>query len=287
MTAIEFRLLGPLEVWRGGRQLAVGGAKPRALLAMLLLHAGEAVSTDRLIDALWGERPPPTAANALQAHVAALRRALEPDRTNRGAEGVLVTRAPGYLLRVVGDELDVARFERLLAEGRDALPSDPATAARLLREALGLWRGPALADFAFESFAQAHAARLEEARLAALEDRLEADLALGRHVEVVPELEGLVAEHPLRERLAGQLMLALYRCGRQADACRIFHATRSRLVEDLAMEPQPSLRRLLQRILEQDPTLDWSAPNGATVLRANAERAGSQPASRADFVRRA
>ena len=287
MTAIEFRLLGPLEVWRGGRQLAIGGPKPRALLAMLLLHAGEAVSTDRLIDALWGECPPPTAANALQAHVAALRRALEPDRANRGADGVLVTRAPGYLLRVVGGELDVERFERLLAEGRDALPSDPAAAAGLLREALGLWRGPALADFVFESFAQADAARLEEARLAALEDRLEADLALGRHVEVVPELEGLVAEHPFRERLAGQLMLALYRCGRQADASRVFHATRSHLVKELAMEPEPSLRRLLQRVLEQDPTLDWSAPNGATVHGANAEGpVHNLPAELTSFVGR-
>ena len=285
MTAIEFRLLGPLEVWRGGRQLAIGGAKPRTLLAMLLLHAGEAVSTDRLIDALWGECPPPTAANALQAHVAALRRALEPDRASRGADGILVTRAPGYLLRVAANELDVERFERLVVEGRDALA--PAAAARLLREALGLWRGPALADFVFESFAQTEAARLEEVRLAALEDRLEADLALGRHAEVVPELDGLVAEHPLRERLAGQLMLALYRCGRQADASRVFHATRSRLVKELAMEPEPSLRRLLQRVLEHDPTLDWSAPNGATVHGANAEApVHNLPAELTSFVGR-
>jgi predicted ATPase/DNA-binding SARP family transcriptional activator len=287
VTAIEFRVLGPLEVWRDGQQLAVRGGKPRALLAMLLLHAGEAVSTDRLIDALWGERPPPTAANALQAHVSALRRAFEPDRRNTGADGVLITRTPGYLLRIAGDEFDVARFERLLTEGRDVLPGDPAAAAGLLREALGLWRGPALADFVFEPFALAEAARLEELRLGAVEDRLEADLALGRHAEVVAELEGLLAEHPLRERLAGQLMLALYRCGRQADASRVFHATRSRLVEELAMEPEPSLRRLLQRILEQDLTLDWSAPNGATARRGNGERtAHNLPAELTSFIGR-
>ena len=286
MIAIEFRLLGPLEVWRGGQQLAVRGAKPRALLAMLLLHAGEAVSTDRLIDALWGERPPPTAANALQAHVAALRRALEPARANRRANGVLATRTPGYLLRVAGDELDIARFERLVGDGRDALPVDPAAAARLFRDALSLWRGPALADFLFEPFAQPEAARLEELRLGALEDRLEADLALGRHAEVVPDLEALVAAHPLRERMAGQLMVALYRCGRQADASRVFHATRSRLVEELAMEPEASLRRLLQRILEHDPTLDWSAPTRATE-GANGQRpAHNLPAELTSFVGR-
>ncbi len=262
VTAIEFRLLGPLEVWRAGQQLAVRGAKPRALLAMLLLHAGEAVSTDRLIDALWGERPPATAANALQAHVAALRRALELDRETREADRVLITRAPGYLLRVTAGEVDITRFERLVAKGRSALLDDAAAASRLLAEALGLWRGPALADFIFEPFAQSEAARLEELRLGALEDRLEADLALGRHAELTPELEGLLAEHPLRERLAGQLMLALYRCGRQGDASRVFHATRARLIEELAMEPERSLRELLQRILEQDAKLDWSSPNG-------------------------
>ncbi len=287
MTAIEFRLLGPLEVFRAGEPLAVRGAKPRALLAMLLLHAGEAVSTDRLIDALWGERPPATAANALQAHVAAVRRALEPDRGSRGADGLLVTRVPGYLLRVTADELDITRFERLVADGQSALQGDAAAAAQLLTEALGLWRGPALADFVFEPFAQSEAARLEELRLGALEDRLEADLALGRHAEVVPELEGLIAEHPLRERLAGQLMLALYRCGRQGHASRVFHATRSRLVEELAMEPERSLRGLLQQILEQDPRLDWSAPSGAIARDPNRERpAHNLPVELTSFVGR-
>jgi DNA-binding SARP family transcriptional activator len=178
VAEIEFRLLGPLEVVRGGRSVAVRRGKPCALLAMLLLHAGEAVSTDRLIDALWGERPPASAANALQAHVAVLRRALHPD-TPAAEDEVLATRAPGYLLRVDRDALDIARFERLRAEGRRVLSDDPKAARSVLGEALGLWRGPALADFVFEPFAHAEAARLEELRLAALEDRLDADLALG------------------------------------------------------------------------------------------------------------
>ena len=258
MEAIEFRLLGPLEVCRGGRQLAVRGAKPRALLAMLLLHRGLPVSTDRLIDGLWGERPPARAANALQAHVSALRRALDPDRTSE-RDSVLVTRAPGYQLTIERDALDAARAERLAREGLEALRRDPATAAGLLRDALALWRGPALAEFAFEPFAAAEAARLEELRLAALQDRIDADLALGAHAQVVPELDALLAEHPLSERLAGQLMIALYRCGRQADASRVFQATRAALVDELGMEPQPALRQLLQQVLDHDPSLDWRA----------------------------
>jgi predicted ATPase/DNA-binding SARP family transcriptional activator len=274
VAAIEFRLLGPLEVWRGGQRVAVGGAKPRALLAMLLVHPNEAVGTDRLIDALWGERPPATAPNALQAHVAALRRVLDPNRAMAGEDDVLVTRRPGYLLRVADDELDVTRFERLVAEGRDALPSDPANAAGLLGDALGLWHGPALAEFVFEPFAQAEAARLEELRLAALEDRIKAELAVGRHAEVTPELEALVAEHPLRERLAGQLMLALYRSGRQADASRVYHATRAMLVEELGMEPGPSMRQLHKHVLDQHPTLELPEP----AVSAGAPQAARSPA---------
>ncbi|MBV9536846.1 MAG: winged helix-turn-helix domain-containing protein, partial [Solirubrobacterales bacterium] len=169
MTRIEFRVLGPLEVWRAGEPVAVRGGKPRALLAMLLLHAGEVVSTDQLIDALWGERPPSAAPNALQAHVAALRRVLEPGRAHGVTGDLLITRSPGYLLAVDGVEFDVPRFESVAAEGHACLAQDPARAAGLLREALALWRGPALADFAYESFAQAEAARLEEMRLAAVE----------------------------------------------------------------------------------------------------------------------
>ncbi len=266
MSVIEFRLLGPLEVWRDGRRLTVGGAKPRALLAVLLLRAGRVVSTDELIEALWGEHPPAGAANALQAHVSALRRALTPGRGRRDAEQVVVTRSPGYLLPLDCHDLDLVRFAQLLAEARAAVAKDPALAAELFNEALRLWRGPALADFAYESFASADLARLEEMRLSAVEDRLECELALGRHAEVAAQLEGLVAEHPLRERLAGQLMLALYRCGRQAEASRVFQTTRQTLVDRLGMEPGPPLRQLLQRVLEQNPDLELShegaAPTG-------------------------
>ncbi len=239
MSVIEFRLLGPLEVWRDGRQVPVGGAKPRALLAVLLLRAGRVVSTDELIDAPWGEHPPGGAVNALQAHVSALRRALEPERGQSDAGQVVVTRSPGYLLPLDGHDLDLVRFEQLLAQARAATAEDPALAA-----------------FAYESFCTADVARLEEMRLSAVEDCLECELALGRHAEVAAELEGLVAKHPLRERLAGQLMLALYRCGRQAEASRIFQSTRQALVDQLGMEPGPPLRQLLQRVLEHDPELE-------------------------------
>jgi DNA-binding SARP family transcriptional activator len=261
MAAFEFRLLGPLEVWCGGRQLALRGRKPRAVLAMLLLRAGETVSTDRLIDGLWGEQPPTGALNALQAHVAALRRDLDPGRANGSTDGMLVTHRPGYRLRVEREAIDTVRFERLAAQGRAAVSRDPDQAARLLREALGLWRGPALAEFAYDRFAQAEANRLEELRLDAVQARVEADLALGDHAALVPELEALLAEHPLREQLAGQLMTALYRCGRQADACRVFHDTRAALVEELGIHPQPALRQLLQRVLDHDPSLALEASN--------------------------
>lgn len=250
MTEFEFRLLGPLEVWRGGAQVAVRGPKLRSLLAMLLLHAGEAVSTDRLIDALWGEQPPAAAANALHARVASLRRALGVD-----AQTVLQTRSPGYVLSVEEDAIDIACFERLVASAHAIGAENQAAAARLLREALVLWRGPALAEFVFEPFAHAEAARLEELRLAALEDRLDADLALGRDKELVPELEALLAEHRLRERFAAQLMLALYRADRQADASRVYHATRAALVDELGLEPGALLRELHQRVLDHDPSL--------------------------------
>jgi predicted ATPase/DNA-binding SARP family transcriptional activator len=282
VTGIEYRLLGPLEVHHRGRQLDVRGGKPRALLAMLLLHAGEVVSTDRLIEALWGERPPANASNALQAHVAALRRQLNPKRADGMTDSGVLTRPSGYLLRMEGNNLDVAQFERLVAEGREALEEDPAAAVGLLRQGLSLWRGPALADFAFEPFARVDAERLEELRLAALEYRLEAELALGRHVEAVPELEALVAAYPLRERLAAQFMLALYRGGRQAEATQVFHETRSRLVEELGIEPGPALRVLLQRILEQDPALELASP----PLAADEGARHNLPAERTTFVGR-
>jgi DNA-binding SARP family transcriptional activator len=246
---VEFGILGPLEVRHEGRSIRVSGAKERALLALLLLHANEAVHADRLIDELWSERPPATARKSLQVRIAALRRVL-PD-------GVLLTEGPGYVIRIAGDELDLHRFERLVGEGRDALEGErPGDAAALLREGLALWRGPALADFRFESFAQPAIARLEELRVSALELRIDAELALGRHDEAVPELEELVIEHPLRERVRAQLMLALYRGGRQADALDVYRRARELLVSELGIEPGPALRELERRILDQDASLD-------------------------------
>src|SRR5205809_4312443 len=217
---MDFRLLGPREVLREGGPLRVGGPKQRALLALLLLHANEALSRERLIDGLWGERPPATAAKALQVYVSQLRKLLEPERP-------LETTASGYLFRLEPGQLDLQRFETLVAEGRTALACGASgEAARVLAEALALWRGPALADLAYEPFAQADIARLEDLRLSALEERIEAELELSRHAELTGELEALVAEHPLRERLRGQLMLALYRSGRQAEALEGYQKAR-------------------------------------------------------------
>jgi DNA-binding SARP family transcriptional activator len=242
---MEFRILGPVEVVEHGRPLVLGGPRQRALLAVLLTRANEVVSTDRLIDDLWGAQAPNTAGNALQYHVSQLRKALAPTEA-------ILTQEPGYLIRVGPDELDLLRFERLVEEARRA-PSD--VAASLLREALRLWRGSALADVAHEPFAQAEILRLEELRLAALERRVDADLALGRYGELVGELELLVREHPLHERLRGQLMLALYGSGRQADALDLYRQTRRLLIEELGVEPSPSLQELERAILRHDPGL--------------------------------
>ena len=220
---------------------------------MLLLNAGESVSTDRLIDALWGERPPETAGKALQVYVSQLRKALGSENGSR----MLVTRPPGYALEVSDDALDVHVFDRLCGEGHDALAAgDAATAGQRLREALALWHGTPLADLRYEAFAQPHAARLEEQRLGALEDRIDADLALGRHAALVGELEELVGEHALRERLRCQLMLALYRSGRQADALAAFAAARRTLVDELGIEPGRELRELHGAVLRQDEGLE-------------------------------
>jgi DNA-binding SARP family transcriptional activator len=245
---MEFRLLGPLEVRDGERAIQVGGGKERALLALLLLSVGRVVPTDRLTDDLWGERPPATAAKALQLYVSHLRKALGTD--------AIVTRAPGYALRIDREQLDAHRFERLFDLGRAASEGgDARAAARLFGEALSLWRGPALADLAFEGFAQPEIARLEELRLAALQQRVDADLALGRHAELVAELEGLVARHPLRERPRAQLMLALYRCGRQAEALGTYRDGRRALVDELGIEPGAELQELERAMLNQDPAL--------------------------------
>ena len=245
---MEFRILGPLEVVEQGRPLKLGGSRQRALLAVLLTRANEVVSKDRLIDELWGAQPPGTATNVLQYHVSRLRKTLARD-------DVIVTRLPGYVIRVAPEELDLLRFENLVEEARR---SPPERSAQLLRDALALWRGPALADLADEPFAQAEILRLEELRLDALERRVEADLALGGGAELVAELEALVREHPLREQLRAQLMLALYRSGRQAEALDVYRETRSLLVGELGIEPGPTLRELEKAILWHDPELDAS-----------------------------
>ena len=250
---MEFRILGPLEVWQEGRPAQIGGAKEREVLALLLLHAGEPVSVDRLIDELWGESPPPTARKSLQVRVAGLRRAIRGD--------VLLTRGDAYLVRLEPNQLDLQRFEQLLSDGTEALAAgDPSAALATLNQALGLWRGPALADFTYESFAEEAIARLEELRVHALELRTEAQLALGLHARVIAELEELVVEHPFRERLRAQLMLALYRDSRQAEALDVYRRTREVLVEELGLEPGPALQHLEQAILRQDESLDGPLP---------------------------
>jgi YVTN family beta-propeller protein len=245
---MEFRILGTLEALDGGRELPLKGARQRAVLAILLLHRGEVVSVDRVVDELWGERPPETATKTVQVYVSRLRKAL--------GDGVLVTRGGGYALDVDAEEVDADRFERLASEGREALDrDDPGAAAERLREALDIWRGPPLADLAYESFAQNEIGRLEEARLAALEARIDAELALGRHAALVAELEALVAEHPTRERFRGQLMLALYRSGRQGDALESYRDAQRTLDRELGLEPGPELQRLERAILDQDAAI--------------------------------
>jgi DNA-binding SARP family transcriptional activator len=258
---MEFRLLGPFEVLDGGRRLALGPRKQRAVLALLALEANRAVSLDRLIDELWGEAPPAAATGSLQAYVSNLRRLLEPQRAAREPPRRLVTRAPGYVLHVDLEDHDVARFESASGEGRRLLAAGrPAEAWPLLERALGEWRGAALADFAYEPFAQAPAARLEELRLVTIEHRLQADLDLGAHAEVVVAAQALVRAHPLREGLWGLYMVGLYRCGRQAEALRAYQSARLALGEELGIEPGPGLRRLESEILGQVPTLDWRPP---------------------------
>jgi DNA-binding SARP family transcriptional activator len=247
---MEFRLVGPVEVVRDDGPLPLRGPKQRALLALLLLHANEALSRDHLVDALWGEQPPATAQKALQVYVSQLRKLIEPER-------LLETTPTGYRLLLEPGQLDVDRFEALLGEARSAsAEGDAAEASRLFAMALSLWRGPALADLAYEPFAQSEISRLEELRVAALEGRIEAELQLGRHSELTAELEALSGEHPLREHLRGLLMLALYRSGRQAEALDVYQDARRVLVEELGIEPGRELRELEQAILRQDPALD-------------------------------
>ena len=261
-VTFDFRILGPLEVEGDSGPLALGGQRQRALLAVLLLHAGRVVPTDRLIHELWGDHPPASAANSLQNAVSQLRKVLGPE--------TLQTRAPGYVLLVENSSIDVGRFESALSDARRAAPAER---ARLLRQALDTWRGPPLAEFTFASFAQSEIHRLEELRLAATEQRIEADIESGQPGDVVPELHGLVAEHPLRERYWRLLMLALYRAGRQAEALDAYQSARVRLVDELGIEPSEELRRLHSSILRQDAGLSGPGSGGeadvdAEILRA-------------------
>ena len=265
---MEFRILGPLDVRNGDQAVELAGGRQRALLALLIVNANETVSTDRIVEELWGAQSPQTAPKVIQNHVSQLRRGL--------GDGLLVTEGSGYRLRVDPGSLDVDLFEKLLADGRRALErGDAESSADLLRESLALWRGSPLADVAFEPFAQAEVARLEERRLVAVEERIEADLMLGRHDDLVGELESLIDRNPLRERLRALLMLALYRSGRQSEALTAYQEARGALVEELGIEPARALRDLQQSILNQDACLDLPAaaelpaegPRGAFVGR--------------------
>ncbi len=240
---MDFRILGPLEVSDGGNAVALGGVKQRSLLAILLQRPNAIVSTDHLLAELWGDAPPASADNSIHVYISRLRKELGPDR--------VITRPPGYALRVDASELDLVKFERLRAEGRP-------------RQALALWRGPAYHDLAYEPCVQAERARLEELRLATLEERIDADLAAGRDADLVGELEIMISEHPLRERLRGQLMLALYRSARQAEALAAYRAARRELAGELGLEPGGELRRLERAILRQDPALDSPAQGPAS-----------------------
>ncbi len=254
---MDFRILGPTEVTNDGRPLALGGPRQRALLGMLLLHANEVVSSDRLVDELWTDQRRGDGAKALQVAVSRLRKALQPGLGRGATNDLIATRPPGYELCIAPERVDAKHFEALLDEGRRALEAgDPRAARSKLDDALRLWRGPPLADLAYESFCQAEVGRLEELRVAALEERIEADLALGRHAELIPELHALVEGEPLRERPRGQLMLALYRAGRQAQALEAYAQARSALVDQLGIEPGRGLRDLQAAILAQDPALD-------------------------------
>jgi DNA-binding SARP family transcriptional activator len=267
---IDYRLLGPLEVTAGGHALDVGGLKQRALLAILLLHANQPVPRDVLIEQLWGERPLARPDHPVDVYVWRLRQTLDPVA---GSPCVL-TRAGGYLLRAAPEQVDLARFEQLARDGQRSLAAGQARqAAGHFREALTLWRGPPLADFRHETFAQARITRLEKLRAEVVEDRIEADLALGQHARVVSELEAMVASQPLREQPYQQLMVALYRCGRQADALAVYQNARRALVEELGIEPGQQLRQLERAILQQDPSL--GLPTRRAAARAVAPPPGT------------
>lgn len=261
--AVGYRLLGPLEVRFNGRAVDLGPPKQRALLAILLQHAGEVVSTERLIELVWGDDPPRTAVLSIQIYVSGLRRALEPV----GADAALVTRPPGYLMHADRDSIDVLRFRRLVAAGSNAAAGDPERGAALLREALELWRGAPLSDFVYAEFASDSVRELEELRLDAVEQLAAADLARGRAQDVLLLVEAAIREDPLRERLRELQIMALYRCGRHPDALRAYQAFRRQLDGELGLAPSPSLQRLNDRVLLHDPSLAPTATTAPVSVR--------------------
>ena len=277
---MDFRILGSLEALEEGERVALGGSRQRALLAVFLLHANETLSTDRLIDELWGERPPTTAGKTVQVRISRLRKALTAGGDDSRGNGLLVTRDYGYELVLDPDRLDSHRFERLAAEGRGELAAGrPEAAVSVLEGALSLWRGEPLGDLAYEPFAQLEIARLRDMRVVVREQLIDAKLALGGHSDVVGELEALIGENPLRERLRGQLMLALSRCERQADALQAYQDARRRLVEELGIEPGQRLRDLERAILAQDPALQLAPLEAAEpppVLEASTQLVGRE-----------
>jgi DNA-binding SARP family transcriptional activator len=273
VAVLEFRVLGPLEVRRDGEPVAISAPKQRALLGLLLLHAGEPVAQDMLIEQLWGEDAPPTARAALQNYVHALRTLLGPE--------VLERQPAGYVVHVDPERLDLSRFEHLVAEARRA---EPRERAAKLRQALSCWRGPALVEFPDEPFAQHEIGRLEEERLTALEDRIDAELELGRHSDLVVELEAEISRYPLRERLWAQLMLALYRAGRQTDALDAYRRAHETFVEALGVEPAVALRDLRRAILLQDPALDEGEYGIGSMLARAAAILPKPPLERAESL---
>ncbi|MGH9116901.1 MAG: BTAD domain-containing putative transcriptional regulator [Acidimicrobiales bacterium] len=281
---MEYRLLGPLEVVRGDEPLDLGPPRQRALLALLLVHANQVVAFDRIVDALWGERPPSSAPTLVHGYISGLRKVIEPDRSRTSRWDVIVTRAPGYVMVIDTEELDVTRFERLFALGSGLVDEEPSRASTVLGEAIDLWRGPALGDLAYEAFAQGEIVRLEELRLAAVEWRIDADLALGRHHDLLGELTRLVAEHPLRERLRGQQMLALYRSDRQAEALAAFEELRQALLDEMGLDPGPELRAIEYAILRQDETSRRPPRPRATNLPAQLTSFVGREQERADIA---
>lgn len=265
--AVEFRMLGPMEVRVDGRALPLGGKKQRVVLAMLLLEANRLVSADRIFDAVWGDAASERSTGTLHVYISNLRRALEPAASALGVPELIVTQRPGYVLHADPERVDLLRFEQTVTEARRAAErGDHATASAAFHAAADLWHGAPLADLADEEFAQGTVVRLERLRVSALDGLYESDLALGRHADVLDRLPGAIAADPLNERLRGLYMLALYRAGRQADALAAYRDAREVLVEELGIDPGPYLREMESRILVQDPTLDLVGSGTVPVL---------------------